>query len=111
MPVTQDEAYDVAIDMRKNSPSYGKHVGVILSAENKRQPWVADGFAHGFYVLSETAEFIYKCTDYYTPAYEQSVRWNEPELSTPWPITANTAPCLSSKDRDGLSFKPAPTLR
>jgi len=106
--VTSGEVYDVAIDMRKSSPSYGQWFGVLLSAENKRQLWVPEGFAHGFYVTSESAEFVYKCTDYYAPEHEVSVKWNDPTLDIDWPIT--TKPSLSAKDEDGLLFQDAPTF-
>ncbi|EKA7352309.1 dTDP-4-dehydrorhamnose 3,5-epimerase [Vibrio vulnificus] len=106
--VTQGEVYDVAIDMRKNSATFGKWVGVLLNAENKRQLWVPEGFAHGFYVTTETAEFVYKCTDYYAPQYEQSVLWNDPALGIDWPISNINEVQLSAKDEAGLLFKDAP---
>ena len=108
--VTSGEVYDVAIDMRKNSSSFGQWFGVLLSAENKRQLWVPAGFAHGFYVTSESAEFVYKCTDYYAPEHEVSVKWNDPKLNIDWPILANTNPSLSVKDDNGLLFNDAPTF-
>ncbi len=108
--VTSGEVYDVAIDMRKNSPSFGQWFGVLLSAENKRQLWVPAGFAHGFYVTSESAEFVYKCTDYYAPEHEVSVKWNDPKLNIDWPIIENTSPSLSIKDDNGLLFDDAPTF-
>ena len=108
--VTSGEVYDVAIDMRKNSPSYGQWFGVILSETNKRQLWVPAGFAHGFYVTSESAEFVYKCTDYYAPEHEVSVKWDDPALAIDWPLLANTKPSLSAKDEDGLLFKDAPSF-
>ena len=83
--VVSGEVYDVAVDMRKDSPTYGKWVGVVLSAENKRQLWVPAGFAHGFYVTSESAEFVYKCTDYYHPQTEVSVKYDDPTLDIDWP--------------------------
>jgi dTDP-4-dehydrorhamnose 3,5-epimerase len=108
--VISGEVYDVAIDMRKNSPSYGQSFGVLLSETNKRQLWVPAGFAHGFYVTSESAEFVYKCTDYYAPEHEVSVKWDDPALAIDWPILANTQPSLSAKDEDGLLFKDAPSF-
>jgi dTDP-4-dehydrorhamnose 3,5-epimerase len=108
--VTSGEVYDVAIDMRKNSPSYGRWFGVLLSSENKFQLWVPAGFAHGFYVTSESAEFVYKCTDYYAPQYEVSLKWDDPTLAITWPILTNTKPSLSAKDKDGLLFKDAPSF-
>jgi dTDP-4-dehydrorhamnose 3,5-epimerase len=108
--VTAGEVYDVAIDMRKNSPSYGQWFGVLLSEKNKRQLWVPAGFAHGFYVTSESAEFVYKCTDYYAPQHEFSVKWDDPALAITWPILTNTKPSLSVKDEEGLLFKDAPSF-
>lgn len=108
--VTSGEVYDVAIDMRKNSSSFGRWFGVLLSAENKRQLWVPAGFAHGFYVTSDSAEFVYKCTDYYAPEHEVSVKWDDPQLNINWPIITNTHPSLSVKDENGLLFNDAPTF-
>ncbi|GAW96968.1 MULTISPECIES: dTDP-4-dehydrorhamnose 3,5-epimerase [Colwellia] len=108
--VTSGEVYDVAIDMRKNSPSYGQWFGVLLSEANKRQLWVPAGFAHGFYVTSESAEFVYKCTDYYAPEHEVSVKWDDPALGIDWPIRPNTQPSLSAKDEEGLLFIDAPSF-
>jgi len=105
--VVAGEVYDVAVDMRKSSPNFGKWVGVLLSAENKRQLWVPEGFAHGFYVTSETAEFVYKCTDYYNPNHEHTLLWNDQELNISWPIKDGEEPLLSSKDELGLEFKSA----
>jgi dTDP-4-dehydrorhamnose 3,5-epimerase len=108
--VTQGEVYDVAVDMRKDSPTFGHHVGVLLSAENKRQLWVPEGFAHGFYVTTESAEFVYKCTDYYAPQFEQSVLWNDPALNIQWPLVNGQPPLLSAKDEAGLLLANAPTF-
>ncbi len=108
--VTSGEVYDVAVDMRKSSPTYGQHVGVVLSGENKRQLWVPEGFAHGFYVMSESAEFVYKCTDYYAPEHEVSLLWNDFELNIQWPLVKDNKPSLSVKDEAGLQFKDAPTF-
>jgi dTDP-4-dehydrorhamnose 3,5-epimerase len=108
--VTQGEVYDVAVDMRKDSPTFGKHVGVLLSAENKRQLWVPEGFAHGFYVTTESAEFVYKCTDYYAPQFEQSVLWNDPALDIQWPLVNGQLPLLSEKDKAGLLLVDAPVF-
>ena len=108
--VTAGEVYDVAIDMRKSSPSYGQWFGVLLSAKNMLQLWVPAGFAHGFYVTSETAEFVYKCTDYYAPQHEVSVKWDDPALAITWPIITNTKTSLSAKDEEGLLFKDAPSF-
>ncbi|HIF9158867.1 TPA: dTDP-4-dehydrorhamnose 3,5-epimerase [Photobacterium damselae] len=100
--VVSGEVFDVAVDIRKNSPTFGKWVGVYLSAENKRQLWVPEGFAHGFYVISDEAEFVYKCTDFYNPNAEHSILWNDPELDIDWPIHSN--PILSKKDIDGFNL-------
>ena len=108
--VTQGEVYDVAVDMRKDSPTFGKHVGVLLSAENKRQLWVPEGFAHGFYVTTESAEFVYKCTDYYAPQFEQSVLWDDPALDIQWPLVNGQVPLLSEKDKAGLLLVDAPVF-
>lgn len=105
--ITHGEVYDVAVDMRKESSTFGQWVGVLLNEENKRQLWVPAGFAHGFYVISDTAEFVYKCTDYYAPEFEQSVLWNDPELAIEWPLLANERVKLSAKDEAGLLFKNA----
>jgi dTDP-4-dehydrorhamnose 3,5-epimerase len=93
--VVRGEVYDVAVDIRSGSPTYGQWEAVILSEENKTQFWVPPGFAHGFVVLSETADFEYKCTDYYDPSDEGSLLWNDPDLNIPWPIDN---PKLSEKD-------------
>ena len=99
------EVFDVAVDIRKSSPTFGRWVGFPLSAENKRTMWIPEGFAHGFLVLSDFAEFLYKTTDYWAPEYERTIMWNDPDLSIQWPLQAN--PILSSKDCDGLRFKSA----
>jgi dTDP-4-dehydrorhamnose 3,5-epimerase len=109
--VTSGEVYDVAVDMRKSSPTYGQHVGVVLSGENKRQLWVPEGFAHGFYVMSESAEFVYKCTNYYAPEHEVSLLWNDPALNIQWPLHDANKPSLSAKDEVGLLFKNAPVIK
>jgi dTDP-4-dehydrorhamnose 3,5-epimerase len=106
--VTAGEVFDVAVDLRRNSPTFGQWVGVHLSAENKRQLWVPEGFAHGFVVLSEFAEFLYKTTDYYAPEHERSIRWDDPTLAIDWQLTE--APQLSAKDQAGLNFKDAPVF-
>lgn len=108
--VVQGEVYDVAVDMRKNSPTFGQWEGVILSAENKRMFWVPEGFAHAFYVISETAEFVYKCTDYYNPEHERSLLWNDPDLNIPWPLVGGNKPLLSDKDANGTPFSAADTF-
>lgn len=100
--VVQGKVFDVAIDIRKSSPTFGQWVGEILSAENKRQMWVPEGFAHGFVVLSETAEFLYKTTDYYAPEHERSIAWNDPAIAIQWPIDGE--PVRSAKDQQGKSL-------
>lgn len=100
--VVAGEVFDVAVDIRKSSPTFGKWVGEILSAENKKQLWVPEGFAHGFVVLSESAEFLYKTTDYYYPEHERCISWNDPTLSIQWPFTDE--PALSQKDRSGATL-------
>lgn len=94
---TMGEVFDVAVDLRKESPSFGQWVGEILSGENKRMVWIPEGFAHGFLVLSDVADFLYKTTDYYSAENEKSISWNDPELDIPWPIF--NEPVLSAKDR------------
>ena len=108
--VTAGEVYDVAVDMRKDSPTFGQHVGVLLSGDNKLQLWVPVGFAHGFYVTSDSAEFVYKCTDYYAPQFEQSVLWNDPALNIKWPLVDGKLPLLSAKDEAGLLHADAPAF-
>ena len=103
--VTQGEVFDVAVDIRKGSPTYGQWVGEILSAENKKQLWIPAGLAHGFVVLSETAEFLYKTTDYYAPQHERCIAWNDPDLAIAWPIEGQ--PLLSAKDAAGAAFREA----
>jgi len=94
--VIQGAVFDVAVDIRKSSPTFGQHVAIELSAENQRMLWVPEGFAHGFLVTSATAEFLYKTTDYYAPEFERSIAWNDPALAIAWPIQG--APILSAKD-------------
>ncbi|WP_024870911.1 dTDP-4-dehydrorhamnose 3,5-epimerase [Tolumonas lignilytica] len=105
--VIAGEVFDVAVDIRRSSPTFGQWIGVLLSSENKRQLWVPEGFAHGFYVTSETAEFVYKCTDYYNPSVEQSIRWDDPDLNIQWPLIEGKSPLLSAKDAEGKWFKDA----
>jgi len=103
--VVSGEIFDVAADIRRSSHTYGKWVAVRLSAENKRQLWVPEGFAHGFFVLSESAEVLYKATDYYAPEYERSIIWNDPDLAINWPLKGE--PVVSPKDSKGLLLKDA----
>jgi len=106
--VVKGSVFDVAVDIRKASPSFGKWVGIELSAENKKQFWVPAGFAHGFLVLSDTAEFLYKTTDYYFPEHERCIIWNDTDLNIHWPF--EVSPVLSSKDEQGVLFKDAETF-
>lgn len=101
--VVYGEVFDVAVDIRKGSPTFGQWVGEILSAKNKRQLWIPEGFAHGFYVTSDEAEFVYKCTDYYNPKAEISVRWDDIDIKIKWPLISE--PMLSEKDTKGIAFK------
>jgi dTDP-4-dehydrorhamnose 3,5-epimerase len=103
--VVQGEVFDVAVDMRKSSPTYGQWVGEILSSENKKQLWVPEGFAHGFVTLSGTAEFLYKTTDYWMPEFERCVRWDDPDIAIEWPIAST--PTVSAKDAVGSAFASA----
>ncbi|QHF01186.1 dTDP-4-dehydrorhamnose 3,5-epimerase [Pseudomonas asturiensis] len=103
--VTAGEVLDIAVDIRRSSPTFGQWVGVRLSAENARQLWVPEGFAHGFVVLSESAEFLYKTTDYYTPSAERCIRWDDPDLAIDWELDG--APQLSAKDQQGKSLNEA----
>jgi len=93
------EVFDVAVDVRKSSPTFGKWAGTILSAENKRQMWIPPGFAHGFLVVSESADFLYKATDYYAPEHERSIIWNDPDIGINWPLKGG--PVLAAKDQLG----------
>ena len=104
--VVQGAVFDVAVDIRKSSPTFGQWVGVELSADNHRQLWVPPGFAHGFVVLSEMAEFLYKTTDYYAPAHERCIAWNDPTLAIAWP-RGGMAPELSAKDSAGATLQQA----
>ncbi|WP_027714505.1 dTDP-4-dehydrorhamnose 3,5-epimerase [Desulfuromonas sp. TF] len=99
------EVFDVAVDLRRSSPTFGKWSGTLLSDENKRQMWVPEGFAHGFLVLSDAAEFLYKTTDYYAPENEREIVWNDPELGIDWPIEVE--PVLSKKDAEAAPFMDA----
>lgn len=105
--VVTGEVFDVAVDMRKSSPTFGQWVGEILSADNKHQLWVPEGFAHGFLVLSDIAEFEYKCTDYYAPEFERAVRWDDPDIGIDWPLASGTEPVLSDKDRAAATLADA----
>ena len=101
------EVFDVAVDMRQGSPTFGKWIGVTLSADNKRICWIPPGFAHGFYVVSPFSEFVYKCTDFYAPECERSILWDDPDLNIEWPLIKESLPILSEKDSVGKAFKDA----
>lgn len=103
--VVQGAVFDVAVDIRRSSPTFGQHAALELSAENKRMLWIPAGFAHGFLVNSDTAEFLYKTTDYYAPEYERCLAWNDPDIAIPWPV--NGEPALSAKDRGGRKLAEA----
>ncbi len=105
--VVAGEVYDVAVDLRRGSPTFGKWVGEYLSADNKMQVWVPEGFAHGFYVTSEWAEVIYKTTDFYAPQWERSLLWNDPDLGIEWPLVGGASPLLSAKDMQGKPLREA----
>jgi dTDP-4-dehydrorhamnose 3,5-epimerase len=103
--VISGEVFDVAVDIRRQSPTFGKWVGVTLSDKNRRQLWIPEGFAHGFVVISDSAEFLYKTTDYWAPQYERTILWNDPILNVQWPIEG--MPLLSEKDKEGSMFNDA----
>ncbi len=105
--VTLGEVFDVVVDLRRSSPTFGKWEGVRLSAENKRMLWIPPGFAHGFLVVSEHADFLYKTTDYWMPEHERTVAWNDPDLAIDWPLQG--APVVSAKDAKGTPFAQAET--
>lgn len=107
MRVTAGAVFDVAVDLRKASRTFGKWVGHVLSAENKLQLWVPPGFAHGFYVLTETAEMVYMCTDFYAPEHERCLLWNDPDVGIRWPLVDGLAPTLSAKDAAGQPLRAA----
>jgi dTDP-4-dehydrorhamnose 3,5-epimerase len=105
--VIQGEAFDVLVDLRKSSPTCGQWVGEVLSAGNRKIIWVPPGFAHGFQVLSESAEFEYRCTDYYAPEHERTIRWDDPDIGVDWPLKAGQEPLMSEKDLAGVAFADA----
>ena len=101
------EVFDVAVDIRRSSATFGRWVGTTLSAHNKRQVWVPSGFAHGFYVISEWAEVLYKTTDFYAPEWERTILWNDPDLGIEWPLIVGQPPILSAKDAQGKTLREA----
>lgn len=106
--VVRGAVFDVAVDVRRGAPSFGRWVGMELSEENQRQMWIPEGFAHGFLVLSDSADFLYKTTDYYAPEHERCIAWNDPAIGIEWPLVGE--PVLSSKDRDGVLLSRADTF-
>jgi dTDP-4-dehydrorhamnose 3,5-epimerase len=107
--VVSGEVFDVAVDLRRSSPTFGRWVGELLTAASHRELWVPPGFAHGFFVTSDSADLVYKCTNYYAPEHERTLRWDDPELMIDWPL-AGRPPVLSSKDAAGLLLRHAPTF-
>ncbi|MFT3904941.1 MAG: dTDP-4-dehydrorhamnose 3,5-epimerase [Steroidobacteraceae bacterium] len=107
--VTSGAAFDVAVDIRRGSPNFGRWVGFELSADNHHMLWVPPGFAHGYLTLSERVDFLYKCTDYYAPAHERAIIWNDAQIGVQWPLPAGVAPLLSSKDAIAPAFADAET--
>ena len=103
------EIFDVAVDLRRSSPTFGRWVSAVLSVQNKQMLWVPPGFAHGFYVMSERAELLYKTTDYYAPQHERSLLWNDSALGIPWPLVDGLPPILSKKDAEGTPLSQAET--
>jgi dTDP-4-dehydrorhamnose 3,5-epimerase len=108
--VISGEIFDVAVDLRRSSSTFGQWFGVILSAENKKQIWVPPGFAHGFYTVSEWAEMLYKTTDYYAPQWERTLLWNDPAIGIQWPLMEDKPPLLSPKDSGGVLLGQAETF-
>lgn len=105
--VVAGEVFDVAVDLRHDSPTCGQWVGEVLSAENRRMLWVPPGFAHGFFVTSDSAEFVYKCTELYSPQHERTIQWDDPQLGIKWPVEPGTRPIVSAKDAAGVPFNQA----
>lgn len=105
--VIQGEAFDVLVDLRRSSPTFGQWVGEILSAGNRKIIWVPPGFAHGFQVLSDSADFEYRCTDFYAPEHERTIRWDDPDIGIDWPLQDGQEPMMSAKDQAGVALKDA----
>ena len=105
--VTAGAVFDVAVDLRRSAATFGQWVATELSSENRHMLWIPPGFAHGFYVTGDYAEFLYKCTDFWAPEHERTIRWDDPDLDIPWPIPTHAAPLVSAKDRDGVSLSDA----
>ncbi|MBU0653742.1 MAG: dTDP-4-dehydrorhamnose 3,5-epimerase [Gammaproteobacteria bacterium] len=109
--VTSGKVFDVAVDLRRSSATFGQWVGAELSDENHRMMWVPPGFAHGFYVMSESADFLYKCTDVYAPHHERCIRWDDPTLAIDWPLVDGQTPLVSAKDAEGKSWQDAEVFK
>lgn len=107
--VIQGEVFDVAVDLRRSSPTFGQWAGDVLSSENRKLMWIPAGFAHGFLVLSEFAEFTYRCTDYFAPEHERTLRWDDADIDINWPLRDGQKPLLSERDKRGVSLKDAET--
>jgi dTDP-4-dehydrorhamnose 3,5-epimerase len=107
--VVTGTVFDVAVDLRRSSPTYGQWVSETLTASEHRQIWIPPGFAHGFYTLSDTADLVYKCTAYYAPADDRTLRWDDPDLAIPWPLVEGRLPMLSAKDAAAPALRDAPT--
>ncbi len=105
--ITQGEVYDVAVDIRRHSPNFGRWVGVHLSADNHQMLWVPPGFAHGFYVISDSADFLYKCTELYAPEHERCIQWDDADIGIKWPLIDGQSPQLSAKDAEGIRLSEA----
>jgi len=105
--VVTGAVYDVAVDIRRSSPTFGRSVGLVLSDENHHMLWIPPGFAHGFLVLSESADFLYRCTDFYSPAHERAIAWNDPDLNVRWPLPPGVNPILSAKDSAATRLREA----
>ena len=108
--VTQGEVFDVAVDVRRSSPTFGQWVGEYLSVANRRMMWIPPGFAHGFLVMSEKVEFLYKCTDFWDPGSERTLLWNDPTIGVKWPLPADVTPIVSDKDRKGSAWETLESL-
>jgi dTDP-4-dehydrorhamnose 3,5-epimerase len=109
--VVTGKVFDVSVDLRRSSPTFGKWVSVRLSSENQRQLWIPPGFAHGFYVLSDSADLLYKCTTYYSSAHDRTIFWDDPDLGIPWPLVEGCPPIISEKDAAAPLLRDAPTYR
>jgi dTDP-4-dehydrorhamnose 3,5-epimerase len=109
--VGRGRVFDVCLDIRRSSPTFGKWLGLELSDENFRQLWIPAGFAHGYLVMSETADFLYKTTEYYAPQHERTILWNDPAIAVEWPLDPGQAPILSAKDAAGVPFADSPMFR